>query len=331
MAARSPDDCNGMHPDNVPVRYRLFDMHCHLSQMANAGQVARDAANAGLAIFDCGVEPGAFAQQRERFAHIENVAVGAGLHPWWLSGGRCGERDIALLCEIAQSERFIGEIGLDFSRKHEASRELQTKTFDALCSTLAASPLSGRVLSIHAVQSAGTVLDILEAHRLIGIHVARKALGKQRTEHLCAHGETSDKASAIPAGETPAQRVVSAESHPSANACDAPNENTCAVIFHWFSGSGDELVRAREDGCFFSVNEMMLKTRRGRAYANQIPADRLLLETDAPPELGAPYTAGAQAGQLDRTLNVLAEIKGVCKCELARTIARTSAAILGMS
>ena len=41
-------------------------------------------------------------------------------------------------------------------------------------------------------------------------------------------------------------------------------------------------------GCLFSVNEFMLATRRGRAYARQIPTGQLLLETDLPAEPGHP-------------------------------------------
>lgn len=54
------------------------------------------------------------------------------------------------------------------------------------------------------------------------------------------------------------------------------------AVFHWFSGSSNELVRARDAGCYFSVGPRMLQTKRGRAYAAQIPGSRLLLETDLP-------------------------------------------------
>ena len=56
----------------------------------------------------------------------------------------------------------------------------------------------------------------------------------------------------------------------------------CACIMHWFSGTSDELHRAIELGCFFSVGEHMLATKRGRAYVRAIPEGRLLLETDLP-------------------------------------------------
>ena len=64
-----------------------------------------------------------------------------------------------------------------------------------------------------------------------------------------------------------------------------------ACIFHWFSGTSDELQRAVRAGCFFSINPRMLASKRGRAYAQAVPAERLLLETDAPSQpkpLGSP-------------------------------------------
>ena len=58
--------------------------------------------------------------------------------------------------------------------------------------------------------------------------------------------------------------------------------DSCRVIFHWFSGTSDDLVRARRRGVWFSVGERMLATRRGRAYVSQMPVEQVLLETDLP-------------------------------------------------
>ena len=85
-------------------------------------------------------------------------------------------------------------------------------------------------------------------------------------------------------------------------------ENHC--IFHWFSGTGEELHRAVKAGCYFSINEMMMSTRRGRDYARQIPEERLLVETDYPPEEGAGCGAGEIAGSLERTFELLKAVRG---------------------
>ena len=88
---------------------------------------------------------------------------------------------------------------------------------------------------------------------------------------------------------------------------NATHGNAC--ILHWFSGSSQELARARKLGCHFSVNPHMLATKRGRAYVRQIPLERLLLETDLPEE----GEIAAQAGptwisQLEHTVQMLDEI-----------------------
>ena len=88
---------------------------------------------------------------------------------------------------------------------------------------------------------------------------------------------------------------------------DVPNSPT--IIFHWFSGTSDEFVRARIAGCYFSVNERMLATKRGREYARQIPLDRLLLETDAPAEPDAETSARQLVDSLIRVSEVIAALK----------------------
>lgn len=56
--------------------------------------------------------------------------------------------------------------------------------------------------------------------------------------------------------------------------------NIC--IFHWFTGTVTERRRAIEAGAWFSINPRMMKTKSGQETIKMIPADRLLLETDAP-------------------------------------------------
>lgn len=89
----------------------------------------------------------------------------------------------------------------------------------------------------------------------------------------------------------------------------ATHDNAC--ILHWFSGSSQELARARELGCRFSVNSNMLATKRGRAYVRQIPPERLLLETDLPEEGEIAAQAGpAWIAQLKHTAELLGKILG---------------------
>lgn len=235
---------------------RLFDAHCHLDLMAHPDVVADEATALGLGLFDCGVDPRDFASTHGRTRRLPTVIKGIGLHPWWLADGRCGPAEVNLLCEVAAQERYIGEVGLDFSARFAGSEPLQIQALNRLCDALVQHPLTGRVISIHAVRSAGAVLDVLESHGLL-----------------------------------------------------IPNPDSPAIIFHWFSGTSNELARARNANCYFSVNERMLATKRGREYARQIPLDRLLLETDAPAKPNTETSAQSLIRSLARTSMRIASLK----------------------
>ena len=75
----------------------------------------------------------------------------------------------------------------------------------------------------------------------------------------------------------------------------------------------------------------MLKSKRGREYARQLPRERLLLETDAPPGLDAPYSADALEASLTRVLSAVAGARNEYPEELGSAIAETSTAMLGLA
>lgn len=256
------------------MELQLFDAHCHLDLMAHPDTVASETAAMGLGAFDCGVDPRDFFTAKKRARHYPNMIAGVGLHPWWIADGRCGNVEVGLLCEIAAQERFIGEVGLDFSTRFAGSEPLQIQALDRLCDTLMQHPLTGRVISIHAVRSAGAVLDVLESHGLL-----------------------------------------------------TPRPDSPVITFHWFSGTSDELVRASDAGCYFSVNERMLATKRGREYARQIPLDCLLLETDAPAEPQADTSARQLITSLKSVSRRIAELKNCAEESVESTVLRNSRSI----
>lgn len=253
--------------------HALYDMHCHLDFMSNAVEVAHDAERAGLAIFATTVTPRGYKRCTKELLGQRNVRVGVGLHPWWVADGRVGPDDIDDAASLAFESYYVGEIGMDFSPAHapESSFARQFSAFEKLAYTCAegAQEYGAKVLSIHSVRSASSVLDVLE-----------------RTSCL----------------------------------------DSCRCIFHWFSGTGDELHRAVKSGCWFSVNEMMLSTKRGREYARQVPEGKLLLETDLPPHEGEPFACSEIVESLERTLSKLETIRGK---DVREVVALNSRMLLG--
>ena len=139
-------------------------------------------------------------------------------------------------------------------------------------------------------------------------------------------------ASARPSAEFP-RRIMSIHSSAAATCTLDVLERTgcldaCICIFHWFSGSQEELTRAIDAGCLFSVNERMLKTKRGRAYVRAIPEGRLLIETDFPGKPTSMAIPQEVAPRLERTMSLLAEARGADERLLAATVAATSERIL---
>ena len=234
--------------EGAPAR---IDMHFHLEAASNAEEVARVAHEQGTGILAVSVTPEGYERTVEAAASAPNVACAVGLHPWWVEGTAADERRLDRFEEMLGGTRFVGEVGLDFSRKREKTREAQIRAFERIAA--ACGRAGGKVLSIHAVRAAGEVLDVLE-------------------------------------------RAGCLES--------------CACVFHWFSGTSDELTRARRLGCFFSVGEPMLATRKGREYSRAVERDRLLAETDLPTAWGEPFDASLQAGSLARVEQLFEEIRG---------------------
>lgn len=53
-------------------------------------------------------------------------------------------------------------------------------------------------------------------------------------------------------------------------------------ILHWFSGTVEQLNRAVDLGCWFSVGPAMLRGKKGRLLGAAMPTNRVLTETDGP-------------------------------------------------
>lgn len=55
-----------------------------------------------------------------------------------------------------------------------------------------------------------------------------------------------------------------------------------SVVFHWFSGTVDELQAVLQAGHYLSVNPAMTRSASGRRLLSRIPRDRVLTESDGP-------------------------------------------------
>lgn len=111
----------------------------------------------------------------------------------------------------------------------------------------------------------------------------------------------------------------------------------CTGIFHWFSGSSQDLMQAIESGCYFSISKRMLSSKRGKEYVKAIPEDRLLLETDVPhvpiQDEAIPVTSCSfeqVQEELQETFRLLAELRNQDSCHLAAVIKKNAQRVLSL-
>lgn len=231
----------------MPESREFFDAHAHMSFAPDVASFASWFTERFAGAFSTTVSPADYCFAQQALASFPKIKVGVGAHPWWVAQGKISDEDKALLPGLVASARYIGEVGLDFGK-------------------------NGLAKSVFATD---------EQTKQAQVEVLRT---------IFAAAKKSPAPSVIEgAGETKDGRVFSFHAVRGADVVidmleeyELLEDNT--IIFHWFSGSSAQLKRARDLGCFFSVNAFMLQTKRGREYAKAIPLDRLLIETDLPEE-----------------------------------------------
>lgn len=210
-----------------------------------------------------------------------------GFHPWHINENYEHELDI-FTAAIAHTH-FIGEIGLDFTEKRIAAvpAELQLRVLRSVLVTLCEAAQNRHA----STQYADTKPHLATTHNA--------AKNRQTTKHIepsigVERGALSTQR--IPAALYPETRakmhyVLSLHAVRAVTPLldlleelNATPHRAIAPIIHRFNGTSDELMRLIHLGGYISIHPRMLQSKRTRAYACQVPENRLLLETDFPPK-----------------------------------------------
>lgn len=136
-----------------------MDFHCHLDLYPNARDVYAQARDRNEFTWLVTTTPRAFTATSKVLGGSDKVLITPGLHPE-IVGARHAELD--MLLEQIRQVRAVGEVGLDGSKRFQASYDVQRKVFVAVVAQCAA--LGGRVLSIHSRQAVKDVLAVLDDH-----------------------------------------------------------------------------------------------------------------------------------------------------------------------
>lgn len=138
----------------------MVDSHCHLDLLDDMKRMAESSQADAIGIFAVGTTPKAYSKEIEICHRYSNIKVGLGMHPQLIGSGY---DDIELFSMLAKESRYIGEVGLDFSKEYLGTKDAQILSFEKVvksCETY-----GNKVVSVHALKSVATVLQIIEEYR----------------------------------------------------------------------------------------------------------------------------------------------------------------------
>jgi TatD DNase family protein len=101
------------------------------------------------------------------------------------------------------------------------------------------------------------------------------------------------------------------------------------VVLHWFTGTVDEIRRAVDLGCYFSVNADMLANKNRGITNRAFPLDRVLTETDGPfTQTGA---GPSEPHDVWQAVEILARLHGLEASDIGRRIGTNLKVLLDTS
>lgn len=279
---------------------RLHDAHIHLDFAANAEKVAQRAAAESMLFFANTVVPDAYGRTSQAFAQFENVFVGWGFHPWWVGGTP----------DIGKSD---GQQPRDIPPTPASPNN---SSADGGGSADGGSSANGGSSADGGSSASGGALDEQQLHDLrkarfvgeVGLDFSVRH-ASSKSEQLALFSEIAETCTES-GGKILSVHAVKAARETLDVLENAGTLSECTCIFHWFSGPSDQLKRAIDAKCLFSIGPRMIVTKKGREYVKAIPAHQLLLETDLPERQGDTLSYEQMRDALTNVCDFIATIKG---------------------
>jgi len=194
-----------------------IDTHCHINFFENAGDIALECEKNKVHTIYVTTLPSQFEETYPYVKNLKYIYPSLGLH--------CLEHDYnlnkekAIFLQNISKTKFIGEVGLDFSKRAIVQHNVQIETLKFILSSIMN---QDKIVSVHSASAEDDVLKLLVDYRV------------------------------------------------------------SKAIFHWYSGKISTLNQILNYNYYFSINESMCKSKKGKNIISKLPKNRVLIETDAP-------------------------------------------------
>ena len=194
----------------------MIDTHCHFDMMSNPEAYIREKERQGDIVIGMTNAPSHFQMGYQHVKYFKYIRLALGFHPL-LAHELQGE--MSLFEQLIAKTSYVGEIGLDFSREGESTKDIQINSLKQILSILSD---KNKIISVHSRKAEPTLLSLLKAY-----HIKN-------------------------------------------------------VIFHWYTGDLSLVPEILNAGYYFSINEAMVSSVKGRRIIDMLPYNRILTETDSP-------------------------------------------------
>lgn len=160
--------------------------------------------------------PEVYRKAKETFPNSKYVKMALGYHPEMVEIKPFNRKEFDR--HLGQT-KYLGEVGLDFSKRFYKYRDEQIIVFRYICQK---ANEGNKIMSIHSRSAEKDVLTILNQYEVK------------------------------------------------------------YAVFHWYTGSISLLKDIIASGYYLSLNPSMLKSKKGKDIINNVPLERILIETDGP-------------------------------------------------
>lgn len=138
---------------------RYVDFHCHLDLYPDPAAVIAETDAAGVYTLTVTTTPRAWTQNVALTSRSTRIRAALGLHPQLVAKH---SHELGLWEKYLPETRYVGEVGIDAGPRFYRSLDAQKHVFELILRQCAL--VGGRILTVHSVRAASTVLDMVEAH-----------------------------------------------------------------------------------------------------------------------------------------------------------------------
>ncbi|MCI5119620.1 MAG: TatD family deoxyribonuclease [Candidatus Electrothrix sp. AUS4] len=138
----------------------MIDAHCHIDQFKKPFEIAQRAERERITTIGVTSLPEHFELGYQHLKNFKHVKLALGYHPMLAGNQKFNE---PLFKTSSEKTSYIGEVGLDFSGKDQAKRNLQVDILKKIFRIISEQP---RFLSLHSRKAEKSLFDILIHHKI---------------------------------------------------------------------------------------------------------------------------------------------------------------------